>query len=104
MNNKKQSGFTLIEILVMLPVVSFIITVLVVLAQRSYYTILANNAETNLNLEAQTILFPLQDELLFATDYAETKSSDLNDSFAPSGGWRFDSNPQTLIVYEATLD
>ncbi len=104
MNNKKQSGFTLIEILVMLPVVSFIITVLVVLAQRSYYTILANNAETNLNLEAQTILFPLQDELLFATDYAETKSSDLNDSFAPSGGWRFDSNPQTLIVYETTLD
>ena len=96
--DNKQLGFTL------LPVVSFIITVLVVLAQRSYYTILANNAETNLSLEAQTILFPLQDELLFATDYAETKSSDLNDPFAPTGGWRHDSDPQTLIVYETSLD
>jgi len=104
MIKKNQSGFTLIEILVMLPVVSFIITVLVVLAQRSYYTILANNAETNLNLEAQTILFPLQDELLFATDYADTISSSLSDPFAPTGGWRHDSDPQTLIVYETTLD
>jgi len=101
--NITNHGFTLIEIVVILPIVSFLMTVLVVLAQSTYFRILANNAETNLSLEGQVLLAQFEDELLFATDFGETKSSDLTDSYAPTGGWNANSNPETLIIYETSL-
>ncbi len=103
MKNSDQQGFTLIEILIILPIVTFLIVVVIVLAQTTYYRILANNAETNMRLEGQVLLSQLQDQLLFATDFGETKSSDLVDAHSPAGGWNSESDPETLIVYETSL-
>jgi type II secretory pathway pseudopilin PulG len=103
MNNSDERGFTLVEIIIILPIVTFLIVVVIVLAQTTYYRILANNAETNMRLEGQVLLSQLQDQLLFATDFGETKSSDLVDAHAPAGGWNSESDPETLIIYETSL-
>ena len=101
---KSNHGFTVIELIVILPIVAFIMTSLIVVAQTTFFRILSNNAEASLKLESQTALFSLQDELLFATDFGEVKTNDLNDPFQPSGGWRYDTDPDTLIIYETSLN
>jgi len=100
----KQAGFTIIEIIIVIPIVSFLVVVLVTLMVRSFYTIQANNTETTLHLESQNLLFKLEDELLFTTEYGETKNSDLVDSHQPSGGWNYNTSPDTLILKETALD
>ena len=98
-----QRGFTMVELLVVLPIVTLIIIIVFNYMFVSYSAMLQENAEANLRLEGEVMLFDLEDELLFTTDYAETKSSDLSDSYAPTGGWTYNTNPDTLIIYETSL-
>jgi hypothetical protein len=93
----------MVELVVVIPIVSVIAIGIITLVMSMFFQIMANNSRMNLLLEAQTVLLSLQDELLFTTNYGETTMSNLNDPYKPSGGWDFDTNPDTLIIYETTL-
>ncbi len=103
LRKRNEGGFTLVEILIILPIVSITILVLVDFMVRTYFQLYKENAQVNLRLEAETMLLDLEDELLFATDYGNDMSSDLSDPHQPSGGWTYNTNPDTFIVHETTL-
>jgi len=98
-----QKGFTIIEMVVVLPIVSIIAIGIITLVMNMFFQIMANNSRLNLLLEAQTVLLSLQDELLFTTNFGEGIMNNLGDAYAPTGGWTFDTSPNTLIIYETTL-
>lgn len=100
----KQGGFTLLEVLVVAPI--FLITTFTLLGYLidQYGQLVQKTAKLNLAIEAQSLLFVLEDELTFAHGYDETITDDadsqLSDPNQPSGGWDFNTNPDTLIVQE----
>jgi prepilin-type N-terminal cleavage/methylation domain-containing protein len=96
-------GFTLVEMVVVMPIVSLIVIMVFGYMFSSYGAMLQQNEEANLRLEGAVMLFDLEDELLFTTDYGSTISSDLSDPRSPSGGWTYNTNPDTLIIYETSL-
>lgn len=100
---KKQRGFTIVELLVVLPIYVLVVMVMFSSLLSRYGELLKQAAAVNLRLEAETLLLTLEDELIFATDFGEIKSTDLNDAYAPSGGWSYNTNPDTLIIYETAL-
>lgn len=97
-------GFTLIEILIALPIASIVSLLLVTTMFDQYGILQQSTARANLRIEGEITLISLEDELLFATDFGEYLKTDLTDTHAPSGGWSHDSDPDTLIVYETALD
>ena len=107
MNRKRltndSQGFTMVELLIVLPIVSLIVIIVFNYMFVSYGKMLQENTEANLRLEGETMLLDLQDELLFTTDYGEVRSADLTDAYAPVGGWTYNTNPDTLIIYETSL-
>lgn len=98
-----QQGFSLVEIVLVLPIVSVILLGMLDFTIRQYAKMHTETSRANLRLEAETMLLDLEDELLFTTEYAQTMSSDLTDAYAPSGGWNYNTNPDTMIVYETAL-
>lgn len=94
----KQKGFTLIEVLVIAPVVLVTIVIALSFLFSLYGQLIQQGAKLNLQSDAQTILFGLQDDLSFATEFSATKDTSLTDAYAPPGGWTYNSNPKTLIV------
>lgn len=94
----RQKGFTLVELLVIAPVVMVTIVIAISFLFSLYGQLIQQAAKLNLQSDAQTILFGLQDDLSFATEFSTTKDSSLTDPYAPSGGWTYNSTPKTLIV------
>ncbi len=99
-----QKGFSIIEILIVLPIVSIVVVILVSALFTQYATALAESSRTELRASGQTILINLQDELLFTIAYGEELEGRLTDPNEPTGGWTYDSDPQTLIINEIALD
>lgn len=104
MNVKRNSGFTIIEILLVIPIATILVVVLVGALFTQYANSLAESSRTTLRANGQTILINLQDELLFTIAYGEGLEGRLNDPNEPSGGWNYDTNPDTLIINEIALD
>lgn len=101
---KLRSGFTILEILIAIPLASILSIVLANTIFIQYGGLLQGAAHARLRMEGEILLLSLEDELLFATDFASTKSADLSDAYAPSGGWTYNTTPtDTLIVYETAL-
>ncbi len=98
-----QAGFTLLEIIIVLPIISITLLAMMNYSISQYAKMHTETSRANLQLEAETMLLDLEDELLFTTEYAPVKSSDLTDTYAPTGGWTNNTNPDTLIVYETAL-
>lgn len=98
-----QAGFTLVEILIVLPIISIILLTMMDFTIQQYAKMHTETSRANLQLEAETMLLDLEDELLFTTEYSPVLLSDLSDTYAPSGGWTAYTNPDTLIVYETAL-
>lgn len=98
-----QRGFTLVELIVMAPVLMLTIILTMSYLFGQYGQLTQQSAEVNLRVEAQSISFSMQDDIFFATNFASSKNSNLEDSYAPSGGWTHDTTPQTLIVSTAAL-
>jgi type II secretory pathway pseudopilin PulG len=94
----KQKGFTLVELLVIAPVVMITIVIAISFLFNLYGQLIQQGAKLNLQSDAQTILFGLQDDLSFASDFSTVKDSSLTDTYAPSGGWAYNSTPPTLII------
>jgi hypothetical protein len=101
---KHKKGFTILEILIAIPLASILSIVLANTIFIQYGGLLQGAAHARLRMEGEILLLSLEDELLFSTDFASTKSSDLSDTNAPSGGWTYNTSPtDTLIVYETAL-
>lgn len=104
-NPKNQSGgFTLVEVLLVIPIATIMVVVLVGAIFTQYTASLAESARTELRASGQTILINLQDELLFTIAYGEGLETRLDDPNEPSGGWTYNTDPQTLIISEIALD
>jgi len=100
----RQEGLTLAELMITLPVATIIIVVLLAALFTQYASVLAESARANMRSSGQTILINMQDELLFTIAFGETIDVDLADPNEPTGGWTYDSSPQTLIINEIALD
>ncbi len=97
------SGFTLIEILVISPILIIVTIGITTLLFNQYGRLVQQDSRLNLQLEAQNILFSLQDDMWYANQFASTKNSNLVDSYAPGGGWNYNTTPPTLIVSQPAL-
>ncbi len=101
---QREAGFTILEILIALPLASILSIVLASTMFNQYGELLQGSARSRLRMEGEILLLSLEDELLFSTDFADAKSSDLSDAYAPTGGWTSNTTPtDTLIVYETAL-
>lgn len=105
---KQQGGFTIIELMVITPMMMLVAFSILSMMISIYGQSIVGTAEVNLQLQAETVLTTMQDELIFADSFGETISSDsLNlvaDPNQPGGGWNFNTSPHsTLIVIEPAL-
>lgn len=98
-----QKGFTLIELLVISPIILVITVGVVTFLFNEYGGLVKQSAQLNLQLEAQDILFGLQDDLWYANEFASNKNDNLVDTYQPSGGWTSGTTPPTLIISSAAL-
>jgi len=103
-DTQKERGFTLVELLIVIPMASLIIVILLSALFTQYTQVIAESAKSNLRSSGQTLLINLQDELLFTISYGEQLNADLTDPYEPAGGWANDSTPETLIINEIALD
>lgn len=104
-SHNRKKGFTILEILIAMPLVTILAVVVSSTVFQQYGQLLQGSEKARLRVEGETTLLSLEDELLFATDFATGKSTDLVDVNAPSGGWTNNTTPtDTLIVYETALD
>lgn len=99
-----RAGFTMTEIVIIIPLTSIILVTLVGSLFLQYTEVLAESARSDLRTTGQRLLINLQDELLFTIAYGEQIDTNLSDPYAPNGGWVHDSDPQTLIINEVALD
>lgn len=99
----KQDGFTLVEILVITPVVMLTIMIMTSYLFNLYGQLTQQGALLNLQVEGQNIVFSMQDDIFFTDSFNTTKNANLVDAFQPSGGWYNATNPQTLILSTPAL-
>lgn len=102
--SKDQRGVSIVELLVTLPIAAIIVVYLIVILFNQYGSVLAESSKANLRSGGQALLTNLQDELLFTIEYGQNLDASLSDSYGPTGGWTYDTDPQTLIIYEVSLD
>ena len=98
------NGITIAEIAISLPVSAIIVVALFSILFTQYASVLAESTRANLRSNGQALLTTLQDELLFTIEYGHTLQADSTDPNEPSGGWDYDTDPQTLIIHEIALD
>ncbi len=103
LKQKSQDAFTLVELLVIGPIIMVTILVTVTYLFNLYGGLTEQNSRLNLQLEAQEILFSLQDDIWYANQFTSTKNSNLVDAYQPGGGWTSSTTPPTLIVSSAAL-
>jgi hypothetical protein len=96
-------GFTLVEILVMSPVIMLTIIIMMSFLFNQYGQLTQEGAQINLNVEAQNIVFSMQDDIFYANEFSSNLNSNLNDNYDPSGGWTYNTNPDTLIISTPAL-
>lgn len=97
------TGFTLIEILVICPILMVVIAYVMNYLFSQYGQLTAQQGVINLQLQAQEVTFAMQDDVFFSNAFTTTINSNLSDPFAPSGGWKATTVPQTLILSNPAL-
>ncbi len=93
-----QKGFTLVEILVITPIVMLTIILMTSYLFNQYGQLTQQGALLNLQVEAQNIVFSMQDDVYFADSFNTGLNSGLIDTNQPTGGWKNNTTPQTLIL------
>jgi type II secretory pathway pseudopilin PulG len=96
--HQKQSGFTLVEILVIAPILIISIVIGISFLFNQYGLLTQEGAQLQLNSEAQLITFTMQDDVFFATGFASELYPSLEDAYEPGGGWTYNTTPETLII------
>lgn len=98
-----QDGFTLVELLVVAPVMIVTIVIMMSFLFNQFGQLTQEGAELRLVTDAQLITLTMQDDVFFASAFASEKNSNLEDAFAPSGGWQYDTDPDTFIISAPAL-
>lgn len=101
---QSQKGFSVVELIVSISIASIVVVSLISILFSQYGAVLAESSRANLRTSGQALLTALQDELLFTIEYGHDLQDDLTDPNGPSGGWTYDTDPDTLIIYEIALD
>ena len=96
---KKDGGYTLVELLVVMPIMVLSVAVLATYLITLYGRLLEQNGRLELNITAQQALFNTRDDLFFANRFAGTKQTDTTDVNQPSGGWNAITH-NALIIWE----
>jgi hypothetical protein len=99
----KNDGFTLVEVLIMSPIIMVTVVLLMSYLFGQYGQLTQQGALINLQVEAQNIIFGMQDDLLFAKSFESDKNANLTDAYQPSGGWTHNTTPPTLIISDLAL-
>ncbi|OGL25666.1 hypothetical protein A3E49_01250 [Candidatus Saccharibacteria bacterium RIFCSPHIGHO2_12_FULL_49_19] len=94
----KERGFTLVELLVIGPVMLLATITAMTFLFNQYGQIVKQDGQLRLQVEAQNILFGFQDDLWFANQFSSTINANLSDPYQPAGGWTNATNPPTLII------
>ncbi len=97
---KKQQGFTLIEVLVVLPITLIICVFLISLIISKNGELHERNGRVKLRLEGVLLLDKLQDELSFAAKFNDNLRAPLSDTNAPSGGWTYNTSPNSTLIID----
>jgi type II secretory pathway pseudopilin PulG len=100
----EERGFTLVELLVVSPLVMVVAVAAMSFLFNQYGALVKLGGQLNLQLEAQNILFGLQDDLWYANQFSSDLNSNLVDAYQPAGGWTTATTPAPLIVSTAALD
>jgi len=95
---RPQLGFTLVELLVIGPVMLLATITAMTFLFNQYGQIVKQDGQLRLRMEAQNLLFGFQDDLWFANQFSSTINSNLSDPYEPGGGWSNATTPPTLIV------
>ncbi len=103
MSKLRENGFTLVELLVISPVVMITIVMMMSFLFNQYGRLTQQGALINLQTEAQNIAFSMQDDVFFASSFEPTKNGNLADTYEPAGGWDYDTAPATLIISTLAL-
>lgn len=93
-----QRAFTLVEVLVIAPVVMLSVLIMLNFLFSQYGQLTQQGVQLDLQVEAQKTVFSMQDDVFFAAGFLSERSDNLVDSYEPSGGWQHTSTPETLIV------
>lgn len=102
---RNQAGFTLVEMLVVVPITLIVCVVLLSVLVSKNGELYERNARVNLRMEGLNLLDKLQDELTFSNKFNPTLISDLNDPNDPNGGWNYNTTPSnTLIISLPGID
>lgn len=99
-NNK---GFTLVELLIICPMLMAIIAFMMNYLFNQYGQLTVQNSRVNVQISAQAITYAMQDDVFFASAFTDTINSNLVDSYAPSGGWQASSSPTVFIISTPAL-
>lgn len=94
----KEAGFTLVEVLIMSPIMIVAIVIIMSYLFNQYGQLTQQGAQVNLNVEAQNIVFSMQDDIFFSQAFVQDKNTNLVDNNAPTGGWSYNTTPQTLLL------
>ncbi len=99
----RQEGFTLIEVLIISPVVMLTIILVMSFLFNLFGQLTQQGSQIDLNVEAQNIAFSMQDDIFYANAFGSGLNSGLVDSYQPSGGWKHNTTPVTLIISTPAL-
>lgn len=97
------AGFTLVELLVISPIIMVVTVAAVTFLFNQYGQVVKQDGQLNLRVEAQNILFGLQDDLWYANQFTSNLNDNLVDAYQPVGGWTNSTTPPTLIISTAAL-
>lgn len=103
MKHLNEAAFTLVEVLVISPVIMMTVLVMLNFLFNQYGQLTQQGVQLDLQVETQKSLFSMQDDIFFAAGFLATKSDNLVDSYAPPGGWQHDSTPETLLIAAPAL-
>lgn len=98
-----EQAFTLIEVLVIAPILMLTIVVLMTFLFNQYGQLTQQGALINLQTEAQNITFSMQDDIFFADSFEQNMNANLADAYDPPAGWTYNTNPSTLIISTPAL-
>ncbi|GAC1391189.1 MAG: hypothetical protein NVSMB46_02780 [Candidatus Saccharimonadales bacterium] len=95
---KHQQGFTLIEVLLIVPIAIVAIVGIMSYLFGQFGQLTEQGAQINLQATTQNIIFSMQDDVFFANAFVSTMNTNLVDNYQPAGGWTNNSIPPTLLI------